>query len=84
MNVDFDLSGFQFMKSSQLLLYKTDWNLYNRVQVYNSNVSTLNHASSQKIDYYQFKNFDEKASFTKGQFLHLKRYPNSNWDAIVE
>jgi hypothetical protein len=83
MNIDFDLSGFRFMNSSQLLLYRTDWDFYNKVQVYNSNVSTIN-ATNKTVPYYVFKNFEEKASFTKGQFLHVKRYPNSNWDAIVE
>jgi hypothetical protein len=71
------------MNSSQLLLYRTDWDFYNKVQVYNSNVSTIN-ATNKTVPYYVFKNFEEKASFTKGQFLHVKRYPNSNWDAIVE
>jgi hypothetical protein len=84
MEVEFDLSGFHFMSSSQLLRYRTEWDLFNTVQIYNSNVSTVNGGMSKTVPYYIFKNFNEKASFKNGQFLHQKRYPNSNWNAIVE
>jgi hypothetical protein len=83
MNIDFDLSGFRFMNSSQLLRNRTEWNLFNTIQIYNSNVSTIN-ATNKTVPYYVFKNFEEKMSFRRGQTLHVKRYPNSNWNAIVE
>ena len=77
MDVAFDISGFKFQSIGQNLIFQTNWNLFNQIQIYNSNVSTL-----RKSNYYQFQSYAEKTQYTQGQFLHQKRYPNSNWNSI--
>lgn len=78
----FDLSGFLAVTFSAKLLYEDQWNTYNRIQAYNSNVSTIRAAGDKTIQYYNYANYDESTAFTNGQFLHVKRYPNSNWSAV--
>ena len=78
----FDLSGFLAVPSSLKIEYQQAWNTYNRIQTINSNVSTIRGAGDKTRDYYTYTNYDELIGFTKGQYLHLQRYPNSNWGAI--
>jgi hypothetical protein len=78
----FDLSGFLAVPSSLKLSYQDDWNTYNRIQIFNSNVSTIRGGGDKTVTYYSFSNYTEKNSFTTGQYLHQERYPNSNWNAV--
>jgi hypothetical protein len=78
----FDLSGFLAVPSSIKLSYQDDWNTYNRIQLFDSNVSTIRGKGDKTITYYSFANYVEKASFTNGQFLHNQRYPGSNWNSV--
>jgi hypothetical protein len=82
--VMFDLSGFSGLPSSLKLTYETQWNTYNRIQIANSNVSTLRAAGDKTALYYQFVSYQEKNAFTNGQMLHIKRYPDSNWAPVPE
>ena len=34
--------------------------------------------------YYIFKSYAETTSFTNGQMLHIRAYPNSNWDTVQQ
>jgi hypothetical protein len=79
-----DLSGFSFMYQSQFLKYRTAWFTFNRVQTFNSNVSTLRAAGETNLSYYQFLTNQEKNNFQIGRFLHVQSYPNSNWDLVQE
>ena len=78
----FDLSGFLAVPSSVKLDYQQYWNTYNRIQTINSNISTIRSAGDKTQTYYIFINYDELTSFTLGQYLHVQRYPDSNWTAI--
>jgi hypothetical protein len=78
----FDCSGFSFMSIGQKLIYQTNWDLFNNVQTYNSNVSTVIAAGYVGSNYYQFNNFADKNNYKQGQYLHQQRYPNSNWVSI--
>jgi len=78
----FDLSGFLAVPNSLKIMYQQNWNIYNRVQTYNANISTLRAAGDLTQDYYTYVTYEELNGFTIGQFLHLQRYPNSNWDSI--
>ena len=78
----FDASGFRFMTPVQFRIYKDAWNTYNRVQSYNSNISTLRHAGQTNLNYYQFVNMQEKNQFAQGQQLHVQVYPSSNWSSV--
>jgi hypothetical protein len=82
-NVCFDLSGFKFLGQVQKLQYQYSWDTFNRIQTYNSNVSTLRVSGNYPtLSYYQYTTQEEKATFTTGQFLHQQRYPNSNWNPV--
>jgi hypothetical protein len=78
----FDLSGFLAVPSSLKIQYQQAWNTYNSVQTLNSNVSTLRSAGDKTQQYYSFANYDDSTAFTIGQYLHVQRYPNSNWATV--
>jgi hypothetical protein len=78
----FDLSGFLAVPSSLKLKYQDDWNTYNRIQLVNSNISTLRAIGDKTQIYYTYSSCDELISFQQGQYLHVQRYPNSNWSAV--
>jgi hypothetical protein len=80
--VCFDLSGFKGLSFGTAMQYKTDWNTFERIQDYNSNVSTSRALGSTGQTYYIYRSGDEKISFTNGQNLHYRRYPDSNWNAV--
>jgi len=64
------------------LKYKTDWNNFERIQAYDSNVSTQRSMTAKPLSYYTFVNYVERSSFKNGQFLHLTYLPNSNWNLV--
>lgn len=73
------------MSQIQFLQYQTAWVTYDRVQAYNSNISTLRGDNPTKysyLTYYQFVTQTEKATYTTGQYLHQQVYPNSNWNSV--
>jgi len=78
----FDLSGFLAVPSSVKLDYQQYWNVYNRVQTINSNISSIRGTGDKTQDYYKFFSYNELASYTQGQYLHVQRYPNSNWNSV--
>lgn len=81
----FTLNGILSINQSQLQIYKQAWADYNRIQAYNSNISTL-HGSGTGINsnYYMFVSYAEKNSFRNGQYLHQQQYPTSNWSVVQE
>ena len=80
----FDLSGIGCINQSQKLIYKEAWENYNRIQSYNSNVSTLRSQGDLTGQYYMYISYKERESFRQGQFLHTQVYPNSNWSSVQE
>jgi hypothetical protein len=74
MNFYYDASGFSGLTFSQNQKYKTAWDTFNRIQTFDSNVSTLNNGGAS-LRYYNFSNYDEKNQFIEGQYLHLKALP---------
>ena len=79
-----DLSGFKFLTFGQKTEYQRAWQIFNNVQTYNSNVSTLRSAGQTTLIYYQFISGEEKTKFLQGRFLHIQAYPNSNWDFVQQ
>ena len=79
-----DLSGFKFLSNQQKIEYKQSWALFNQVQSYNSNVSTLRFMGQSNLTYFQFENAQGKTRFTQGRLLHIQSYPNSNWDVVEQ
>ncbi len=78
----FDLSGFKSMSPIQFRIYKDAWNTFNRVQEYNSNISTLRSGGNKTLNYYQYIDNKERNQFQTGQLLHTQVYPLSNWTAV--
>jgi hypothetical protein len=78
----FDLSGFLAVPSSLKIDYQNSWRVYNRIQAYNSNVSTMRGRGDKTFSYYSYANYDEANSFTVGLYLHVQRYPASNWEPV--
>ena len=80
----FDLSGILCVNQSQRFIYQQAWRDYTRIQLYNSNVSTLHFQGVSNIPYYQYVSYAEKQSFNQGQLLHTQVYPNRNWNTVAE
>lgn len=79
-----DLSGFVFLSQSQLSTYKNSVNTFNRIQGYNSNVSTLRSQGDLTRSYYQFITSQEKNSYTQGLFLLTQSYGSGNIVVVQE
>jgi hypothetical protein len=82
--IPFDISGFYCLPQNVLLSYRENWNTFNRIQSYNIGISTQKAQGATTLYYYQYTSFVEKNAFRQGNFLHVRRYPNSNWDPVPE
>ena len=80
--VCFDLSGFFGLSFGVAAQYKTDWTTFDRIQDYNSNVSTQRSVGVTGLTYYTYASGSEQMSFINGQSLHVRRYPDSNWNSV--
>ena len=82
----FDLSGFLGLPQSLALSYRQDWNVFDKVQSFNSNVSTIRKGGDLGATYYIYKTNEERAAFLNGQQLHVKRYPQylALWRAVSQ
>lgn len=79
-----DLSGFKFLSQTQKLQYQQNWALFDKIQIYNSNISTLRNAGASNLSYYQFVSTEEQTRFTQGRFLHIQSYPGSNFPVVQQ
>lgn len=79
-----DLSGFKFLNFAQKTEYQRAFQLFDTIQNYNSNVSTLRFGGQTTLTYYQFISGEEKTKFLQGRFLHIQAYPNSNWPFVEQ
>ena len=79
-----DLSGFLFLSQSQLKYYRTSVQTFNRVQDYNSNISTLRSQGDSTLSYYQFISLEEKNNYTKGLFLLTQSYGSGNIQVVQQ
>ena len=80
----FDASGFKFLPQSLFVRYQSQWNTFERIYYINSNISTARSSGDTSQLYYQFKTGAEQSDYLNGQFLHVKRYPTSNWDSPIK
>lgn len=78
----FDLSGLLALPQSTKILYQNAWNTFERIQGYNWNVSTIRSGGDTTPLYYTYVSMTEMNTFTIGQFLHVQRYPTSNWAPV--
>ena len=73
-----DLSGFTQLDFSQNQTFKTAVNTFNRIQAFDSNVSTLKYNGAMNKYYYNFVDYAEKNNYKQGQFLLRQSYPAQN------
>jgi hypothetical protein len=78
----FDLSGFPGLPNSIRIAYNNYWNTFEAVQATNITVSTLRSQGDLTKTYYTYSGNKEQVAFTNGRFLHIQRYPNSNWAEV--
>jgi hypothetical protein len=66
-----DISGVQSLYYNQYREYATSWELFRRVELYNSNVSTVrgNNPADSNISYWQFGNNEELTLYRQGAIL---------------
>ena len=85
LNICYDaaVSSIKTFTNNELMYNKTSWTTFSRIQIYNSNVSTLRHEGANKV-YYTYTDFTERNKFTKGQLLHYTVYPelSNYWNAV--
>jgi hypothetical protein len=79
-----DLSGFKFLNFAQKTEYQRAFQLFDTIQNFNSNVSTLRFQGNLNLTYFQFISGEEKTKFLQGRFLHIQAYPNSNWPFVEQ
>uniref|UniRef100_A0A6C0BBQ2 Uncharacterized protein n=1 Tax=viral metagenome TaxID=1070528 RepID=A0A6C0BBQ2_9ZZZZ len=79
-----DLSGFTQLDFSQSQTFKTAVNTFNRIQAFDSNVSTLKHIGAINQYYYNFKDYTEKNNYIQGQLLLRQSYPTQStiWTSV--
>ena len=69
-----DLSGFKFLTFAQKTEYQRAWQIFNNVQAFNSNVSTLR-SQGQNLSYYQFPTQQQRAQYNTGRSILVQSYP---------
>jgi hypothetical protein len=79
-----DLSGFVFLTGAQLTYYRMSVQTFNRVQDYNSNISTLRSKGNLTASYYQFLTSEEKNKYIKGRFLLTQSYGSGNIQEVQQ
>lgn len=66
------------MPSREYTVYKSDWELFNRIWAHDYSVSTLNGSKSgpdaATYTYYDFANYSEKMAYMNGQSAHVAYY----------
>jgi hypothetical protein len=64
-----DISGIQALYYTQYQQYAASWEIFRRVELYNSNVSTQRGLGNKSLDYYQFATNQELSGYRTGQQL---------------
>lgn len=64
-----DVSGVQSMYYNQYREYAASWEIFSRVELYNSNVSTQRSQGNTNLTYYQFYDNQERSLYRQGGIL---------------
>jgi hypothetical protein len=73
--MDFEFTSLSSLKGltyAQYNLQKECWNLWNRIETSNSNVSTSHGLGDYKWSYYMFASQEERNKFQNGLSLHVQ------------
>jgi hypothetical protein len=72
------LSTIQSMYYGQIQELQTSWELFRRVELYNSNVSTMRSSGNSNVRYWQFGNAEELTYYRQGGQLYFRAFGYSN------
>ena len=64
-----DVSGIQSLYYAQYQDYASSWELFRRVELYNSNVSTLRSEGDKSIPYWRFADSENYTMYRQGAIL---------------
>lgn len=67
-----DVSGIQSLYYTQYQDYAASWEMFRRVELYNSNVSTVNASGNASLSYWQFPNNEALTLYRQGQILFFQ------------
>ncbi len=79
---------FKYLPQTVRVQYQTWWGTFERIQAFNLNVSTIRASTGASLSgatdprYYVFKSREEMLEFLNGRMLHIKAYPNLNWNPV--
>jgi hypothetical protein len=76
-----EVKGIQSMYYGQYQELAQSWELFRRVELYNSNVSTMRGSGAGSAPYWQFGNSEELTSYRQGAFLFASYL---NYSTIVQ
>lgn len=65
------------MPAQEYVQYKTDWNFFNSVWVFNYTASTINATADCPTPIYEFASNAERLSYIRGQISHVDYYPSA-------
>ncbi len=65
-----DISGIKWLNYSQLQDYSDSWYMFNRVEQFNSNVSTQHSLGNKTLPYYTFMSSEDLVLYRQGATLH--------------
>jgi hypothetical protein len=64
--------------------YKQALGTYNRVEAYNSNVSTMRGNGQTSLSYYEFVSYQEQSEYTIGLYLLTQNNPGLTFTPITK
>ena len=73
--------GIQSLNYAQYQEYGQSWELFRRVELYNSNVSTQRATGDTSLSYWQFPNNDDLTLYRQGQILF---FTYAGYSTIIE
>jgi len=76
------------MNMQNYIQYKYDWDVFNRVWIYNYTIETLNKNASvipgsPLLSFYEFDSQDERMSFIRGRYSHVQIYNSTSLFVLV-
>ena len=78
----FTLGTMKGLTYMQLLTYSNATNIYQRVESYNSNVSTLRASGDTSKTYYTFNSSEEESKYKLGRFLLIQNDPTGDYTPV--
>ena len=80
-HVCFDSSGFIGLSDSLRRKYEFYWNTFNTIFAFDVRVSTLRGGPDKlPLTYWTYLTSQERVAYINGRTLHVKHYPDSNWN----